>query len=53
MSKDYRVNQFRRNWWDMEVFLGLTRNDLSLIFLIALLAVGYISLDWDWVFGAR
>ena len=53
--RDYRENQFRKDWWDEIVFLRLTRNDLMHVALGFVLAVLYIKfgLPADYVFGLR
>ncbi len=57
MSKDYRINQFRRDWWGERVPLAgnLTRNDLmwfAVGFVFAVICLMF-PINWDWVFGAR
>ncbi len=54
--RDYRENQFRRNWWDQKVpyMFGMTRNDLVLVVVGIIIATIYIEfINWDWVFGLR
>jgi len=57
MQDDYRVSQFRRNWWDEKVFWwgGLTRNDLAWIAVGFMLGFIFFKfpINWDGVFGLR
>lgn len=51
--QDYRTNRLRTDWWHRIVFCGLTRNEISLIVVVALLLIGYYEMDWNWIFGRR
>ncbi len=55
-ARDYRENQFRRDWWDQKVpYIGMTRNEVMWVVVGIVLAVIYIKfpINWDWVFGLR
>lgn len=57
MSKDYRYDQSRSNWWDEKIqWLGITRNELMWVVVGVVLAVLYFKFgpkSMDWVFGLR
>ncbi len=55
MPKDYRENQFRRDWWNRKIpyLWGMTRNDLVLVVIGIIIVIIYTQLNWDWVFGLR
>ncbi len=42
-----------QKWWDEKTFLGLTRQDWSLLIVICILVITYFNLNWDWIFGLR
>jgi len=39
--------EFLDLWWGKKVLWGLTRNDISLIILLTIIALAYFSLNWD------
>lgn len=55
--RDYRENQFCRNWWDEKLTWasGMTRNDLALILVGVAIIVLYLKfpIHWDFVLGLR
>ena len=55
--KDYRKNQFRKDWWDGKVpgFWRMTRNDLMWVgigIVLGIIAIKF-PINWDHVFGLR
>jgi len=56
MSRDYRYDQSRRNWWDEKIqWLGLTRNEVMWVVVGIILTTLFFKfpVNWDFVFGLR
>ncbi len=43
----------QKNWWDEEMFLGLTRENVLLILAFGAVIALNADVNWDWVFGFR
>ena len=41
----------RRNWWDRRIYREITLNDLIFVVIAIVLAVIYVSLNWDKIVG--
>ncbi len=55
--RDYRTDQFRRDWWNERVYWlgGITYRDLSWVVVGIVIAVLFFKypINWDHVFGLR
>ena len=46
------LKDYRQNWWDKKVILGITWNHVILAMIITMI-IAYAPTDWNWVFGLR
>lgn len=47
------MKNYRENWWDEKVVLGVTWNHIIMVVVSIALIAAYNFLDWDRAFGLR